>query len=191
MDIKANGARNSSAIHIDKKLITEFSNIFQGRDDQIGILNGRKPDGTKNQFTKDQPFDAEKHLTGKLQQGLYPTKDGQCRWLFADVDQKVDPKEFCKNLFNLDSKALPIQSPSGRWHVVKIFHKWFPRQLIADDAKALEEKLSKIYKVDKGHTLPVKGGWCNLPYVKFEEYNRQCYDPRGNPLSLKQFIHRG
>ena len=51
MDIKANGARNSSAIHIDKELITEFSNIFQGRDDQIGILNGRKPDGTKNQFT--------------------------------------------------------------------------------------------------------------------------------------------
>ena len=190
MDIKANGARNSSAIHIDKKLIAEFSNIFQGRDDQVGILNGRKPDGKKNQYTLNQAFNAEKHLTGELQQGLYPTKDGQCKWMFADVDQKVDPKEFCQNLFNLDPKALPIQSPSGRWHVVKVFHKWFPRQLIADDAKALEEKLSKIYKVDKGHTLPVKGGWCNLPYSEFEGFKRQCYDPRGKPLSLKQFIHR-
>ena len=190
MDTKINGAINSSAIHIDKNIITQFENIFQGREDQIGILNGRKADGKKNQYTLNQAFDAEKHLLGELQQGVYPTKDGQCKWLFADVDQVVDPKEFCKNLFNLDAKALPFQSPSGRWHVFKFFHKWFPKELIADDAKALEEKLGKIYKVDKGHTLPVKGGWCNLPYVKFEEYNRQCYDPRGNPLSLKQFFHR-
>ena len=51
MDLKTNAARNSSGIHIDKELITEFSKIFQGRDDQIGILNGRKPDGKKNQYT--------------------------------------------------------------------------------------------------------------------------------------------
>ena len=190
MDLKTNGANNSSPIHLDKNLITEFGKIFHGREDQIGILNGRKPDGKKNQYTLNQAFDAEKHLRGELLQGLYPTKEGQCKWLFEDVDQEVDPKEFCKNLFNLDPKALPIQSPSGRWHVFKFYHKWFPRQLISDDAKALEEKLGRIYKVDKGHTLPVKGGWCNLPYAKFEEFDRKAYDPRGYPLSLKQFIHR-
>ena len=187
---KTNGASNSSAIHYDEADIAQFGKIFQGRDDQIGILNGRKPDGKKNQYTLNQAFDAEKHLTGELQQGQYPTRDGQCKWMFADVDQKVDPKEFCKNLFNIDNKAFPFQSPSGRWHVFKFFHKWFPRELISKDAKALEEKLGKIYKVDKGHTLPVKGGWCNLPYAEFEGLKRQCYDPRGNPLSLKQFIHR-
>ena len=111
MDIKQNGSTKAEPFHIDKELISEFSKIFQGRDDQIGILNGRKPDGKKNQYTKDQSFNAEKHLLGELQQGLYPTKDGQCKWLFEDVDQEVDPKEFCKNLFNLDPKALPFQSP--------------------------------------------------------------------------------
>ena len=49
MDIKTHGARNSSAIHLDVNDIAEFGKIFQGREDQIGILNGRKPDGSKNQ----------------------------------------------------------------------------------------------------------------------------------------------
>ena len=187
---RTNGASNSSAIHFDESDIAQFGQIFQCRDDQIGILNGRKADGGKNQYTLNQAFDAAKHLLGELQQRAYPTKDGQCKWSFVDVDQKVDLKEFCKNLFNLDSKAFPFQSPSGRFHVFKFFHKWFPREIVAEDVKILEEKLSKIYKVDKGHTLPVKGGWCNLPYAEFEGLKRQCYDPRGNPLSLKQFIHR-
>ena len=190
MGLKTNAARNSSGIHIDKELITQFENIFQGREDQIGILNGRKPDGKKNQYTKDQPFNAEKHLTGELPQGMYPTKDGQCKFSFIDVDQAVPAKEFCQNLFNLDPKAIPVQSPSGRWHVFKLYNKWFPRADVAKEAKELEEKVEKIYKVDKGHTLPIKGGWCNLPYVKFEGFDRKAYDPRGNPLSLKQFIHR-
>ena len=190
MDIKQNGSTKAEPFHIDKNIITQFENIFQGREDRVGILKGRKPDGKKNQYTLDQAFDAEKHLNLELLQGLEPTKEGQCKWLFEDVDQEVDPKEFCQTLFNLDPKAIPCQSPSGRWHVFKFFHKWFPRQLIQKEAKELEEKLSKLYKVDRGHTLPVKGGWCNLPYARFENFDRKAYDPRGYPLSLKQFIHR-
>ena len=48
---KTNGASNSSAIHYDEADIAQFGKIFQGREDQIGILNGRKPDGKKNQYT--------------------------------------------------------------------------------------------------------------------------------------------
>jgi len=191
MDIKQNGSTKAEPFHIDKNIITEFSNIFQGREDRVGILKGRKPDGKKNQWMEDKPFDAEMHLNLQLLQGLEPTNEnGECKFAFVDVDQEVDTKEFCQTLFNLDPTAIPCQSPSGRWHVFKFFHKWFPRWQIAKDAKALEEKLNKIYKVDKGHTLPVKGGWCNLPYARFEEFDRKAYDPRGYPLSLKQFIHR-
>ena len=106
MDTKINGANNSSPIHIDKKVITQFENIFQGYEKRVGILNGRKPDGKKNQFTKDQTFDAEKHLNLELLQGMEPTNEkGECKWLFEDIDQEVDPKEFCQTLFNLDPKA--------------------------------------------------------------------------------------
>ena len=191
MDPKTNGARNSSAIHIDKNLISEFSKIFQGNTKRVGILKGRKPDGKKNQWMEDKPFDAEKHLKEELLQGLEPTNEnGECKFAFVDVDQEVEKKEFCKNLFNLDPKAIPCESPSGRWHVFKTYNKWFPRSDVAREAKELEEKIGKIYKVDKGHTLPVKGGWCNVPYAKFEQFDRKAYDPRGYPLTLKQFIHR-
>ena len=191
MDLKTNAARNSSGIHIDKELITEFSKIFQGNTKRVGILKGRKPDGKKNQWMEDKPFDAEKHLKEELLQGLEPTNEnGECKFAFVDVDQEVEKKEFCKNLFNLDPKAIPCESPSGRWHVFKTYNKWFPRSDVAREAKELEEKIGKIYKVDKGHTLPVKGGWCNVPYAKFEQFDRKAYDPRGYPLTLKQFIHR-
>ena len=191
MVLKTNAARNSSGIHLDKKLITDFSEIFQGNTKRVGILKGRKPDGKKNQWMEDKPFNAEKHLTLVELQGLEPTNEnGECKIAFVDVDEEVDPKEFSQNLFNLDPKAIPAESPSGRMHVFKFYHKWFPRAEVAKEAKALEEKLDKFYKVDKGKTLPYKGGWCNVPYATYEKFDRKAYDPRGNPLSLKQFIHR-
>ena len=191
MDIKQNGSTKAEPFHIDKELISEFSKIFQGSEERVGILKGRKPDGKKNQWMEDKPFDAEKHLNLQLLQGLEPTNgNGECKFAFVDVDQEIDKKEFCKTLFNLDPKAIPAESPSGRWHVFKFYHKWFPRQDVAKKAKALEEKLSKIYKVDKGKTLPYKGGYANLPYARFEKFERKAYDPRGYPLTLKQFIHR-
>ena len=191
MDIKQNGSTKAESFHIDKHLISEFSKIFQGSTTRVGILNGRKPDGKKNQYTLNQAFDAEKHLTGQLLQGLEPTNEkGECRLAFVDVDQEVNKKEFCQTLFNLDPKAIPCESPSGRWHVIKTYAKWFPRHDVAREAKELEEKINRIYKVDKGHTLPVKGGWFNVPYATFEQFARRAYDPRGCPLTLKQFIHR-
>ena len=90
MDLKTNAARNSSGIHIDKELITEFSKIFQGNTKRVGILKGRKPDGKKNQWMEDKPFDAEKHLKEELLQGLEPTNEnGECKFAFVDVDQEV------------------------------------------------------------------------------------------------------
>ena len=191
MSIKQNGSTKAEPFHIDKHLISEFSKIFQGNTKRVGILKGRKPDGKKNQWMEDKPFDAEKHLTEQLLQGVEPTNEnGECKFAFVDVDQEVNKKEFCQTLFNLDPKAIPCESPSGRWHVFKTYNKWFPRSEVAREAKELEEKLNRIYNVDKGHTLPYKGGWCNLPYAKFEQFGRKAYDPRGCPLTLKQFIHR-
>jgi hypothetical protein len=107
MDIKQNGSTKAEPFHIDKELISEFSNIFQGSEERVGILKGRKPDGKKNQWMEDKPFDAEKHLNLQLLQGLEPTnKNGKCKFAFVDVDQEVDKKEFCQTLFNLDPKAI-------------------------------------------------------------------------------------
>ena len=89
MDIKQNGSTKAEPFHIDKNIITQFENIFQGREDRVGILKGRKPDGKKNQYTLDQAFDAEKHLNLELLQGLEPTKEGQCKWLFEDFAKEI------------------------------------------------------------------------------------------------------
>ena len=50
MSLKTNAARKSSGIHIDKEVISQFANIFQGNTKRVGILKGRKPDGKKNQW---------------------------------------------------------------------------------------------------------------------------------------------
>ena len=52
MDIKQNGSTKAEPFHLDKNLITEFSNIFQGYEKRVGILNGRKPDGKKINLLK-------------------------------------------------------------------------------------------------------------------------------------------
>ena len=93
MDPKTNGARNSSPIHIDENLISEFSKIFQGNTKRVGILKGRKPDGKKNQWMEDKPFDAEKHLNLRLLQGLEPTNEnGECKFAFVDVDERASAR---------------------------------------------------------------------------------------------------
>ena len=142
MDLKTNGARKSSAIHIDKELITEFSKICQGSTSRVGILNKtRKTDGKKDQKMANIHIDAEKHLKEELQQGLEPTnEDGEWRFLFVDVDDEIGKKEFCQTLFNVDPKAIQCESPYGRCHVFKFIHKWFPRQDVAKEAKAVEIK---------------------------------------------------
>ena len=50
MDIKQNGSTKAEPFHLDKELITKFSNIFQGYEKRVGILKGRKPDGKKRQW---------------------------------------------------------------------------------------------------------------------------------------------
>ena len=191
MAVKQNGSTKAEPFHLDKNLITEFSNIFQGNEERVLVLLGRDADGKKIQEFRYHPLNAEKHLSGELSQGIEPTdKDGMCKWCFSDVDQEVDKKEFCQTLFNLDPKAIPIQSPSGRWHVIKVFNKKFPRADVAKEAKALQDKLSPIYKVDTGKTLPYKNGAGNLPYAQLNELGRTAFSPRGTRLTLKQFIHR-
>ena len=191
MDIKQNGSTKAEPLSLDKNLITEFDKIFQGNEERVLVLLGRDANGKKIQEFRYHPFNAEKHLNGELSQGIEPTdKDGQCKLLFEDIDQEVDKKEFCQTLFNLDPKAIPIQSPSGRWHVFKFFNKKFPRADVAREAKALQDKLEKIYKVDKGKTLPYKNGAANIPYAQLSELGRTAFSPRGDRLTLKQFIHR-
>ncbi len=40
MAVKQNGSTNAEPFHLDKNLITEFSNIFQGNEERVLILNG-------------------------------------------------------------------------------------------------------------------------------------------------------
>ena len=184
-------AEKTSAIHFDEHTISEFSKIFQTRDNVRGRLHSIDPiTKKKNQSEEKLSFDAASHLNGTIQQGGYAATDKGCKFQVWDIDKSIPAKELCKTIFNLDPSIFPIQSPGGRWHLFKFHHDWLPLDQAKKIAAAVEKKLERIYgkDLDKGHTLPLKQGWINFPYV--HGTNRVCYDPRGNPLSLKQFIHR-
>ena len=63
-------AEKTSAIHFDEHTISEFSKIFQTRDNVRGRLAGIDPKTKeKKQFEEKKSFDAASHLNGSIQQG--------------------------------------------------------------------------------------------------------------------------
>ena len=74
--------------------------LFEGNQNQRGVL-GTIVNGQKKAWVEQVAFDWEKHLSGELIQGMSPvnTETGECRWICLDVDLKIKPEEFCKNIF--------------------------------------------------------------------------------------------
>lgn len=152
--------------------------------------------GKKNQYWKNIDIDYLKHFTGELYQGgnlCYEDQEGNkvARAAVCDVDDPIDPNVFCKELFCIDSTAIPIRSPSGKnWHVWKFYNKAVPVEDAAQWTKDIGHKLKKKYKIDFGKCNPNKNGsdvGINFP---FSNHTQIPYDPRGNTYTVGQFKHR-
>tara|TARA_Y100000031_G_scaffold100358_1_gene110069 strand:+ start:32 stop:1987 length:1956 start_codon:yes stop_codon:yes gene_type:complete len=154
------------------------------------IWNGFKPDGTKNQYWQNQDIDWELHLSGKLKQGGNLSCEGISKAWVIDIDENIDTEKICEDAWLIDNKTYPFKSPSKRWHIWKFWHKDTSTKNIAEDRKKTEKLFkNKKYKIDFGHSLPKENG--SLTGINFPFNDHQMpYDPRGNVLTIKQFIHR-
>ena len=154
------------------------------------IWNGFKPDGTKNQYWENKDIDWELHLSGQLKQGGNLSCDGISKAWVIDIDEDIDTEKICKDAWLIDNKTYPFKSPSKRWHIWKFWHKDTPtKDIVADRKKAEKLFKNKKYKIDFGHSLPKENGsllGINFPFND----HQQPYDPRGNVLTIDQFIHR-
>ena len=134
----------------DKNFIAE---LISGKKNKRLIWDGYLPNGKKKQYWENKDIDWELHLTGQLKQGgnLCFEIDGKkyAKAAVVDVDQKVDAKEICSEVFSLDPKAVPIKSPSGRWHIWMFFSKPVAVTVAAKWSRDFGMKLAKKnYTID-------------------------------------------
>ena len=169
--------------------------LFEGNQTHRGVL-GSIVNGHKKAWLEPVPFDWEKHLSGELPQGLSPvnTETGECRWICLDIDLKIKPEEFCKNIFEkIGTHYFCFGTMTGKWRVVEFLDDWMGVDEAKERAKQLEKRVEKElnYKCDSGHTLPQSydlengkcGGWIFQPY---HDDKTVCYSPGGTPLSKSQ-----
>ena len=176
-------------------IILSLEQLFEGNQNTRGIL--ARFDGVKKiAFSEPKPFDWVKHINGEQPQGLSPvnTETAECRWLCLDVDLKIKPEEFCKNIFEkIGHQYFCFMTMGGKWRVVEFLDDWMGVDEAKDRAKKLEQKVEKLcgYKCDSGHTLPqsydiengMPGGWIFIPY---HDKKTVCYSPGGLPINKQQ-----
>ena len=132
--------------------------LFEGNQTHRGVL-GRFENNKKVAWIEPKPFDWEKHLKGEQPQGLSPvnTETAECRWLCLDIDLKIKPDEFCKNIYEkIGPEYFCFGTMGGKWRVVEFLDDWMGVEEARDRAKELEKKVEKElgYKCDSGHTHP-------------------------------------
>ena len=142
----------------DKNFIAE---LISGKKNKRLIWDGYLPNGKKKQYWENKDIDWELHLTGQLKQGgnLCFEIDGKkyAKAAVVDVDQELDAKEICSEVFSLDPKSVPIKSPSGRWHIW-MFSKPVAVTVAAKWSRDLGMKLTKKYTIDFGKCNPNHNG---------------------------------
>ena len=143
----------------DKNFIAE---LVSGKKNKRLIWDGYLPNGKKKQYWENKDIDWKLHLSGQLKQGgnLCFEIDGKkyAKAAVVDIDQTVDAKEICSELFSLDPKAIPIKSPSGRLHAWMFFNKPVPVAVAAKCSRDLGKKLTKKYTIDFGKCNPNNNG---------------------------------
>ena len=186
--------------------MTTYAEIYQGCTNKRGRVWSFDDKGKKICSQENAPFDPDKHLNGGPTQGLSPVKietvngirKGSCRWIGNDIDEEIETKKFCQSIWKLGTQYFPFKSIGGRWHMHELLNNWLEVDEANKRSKANEKKLIKLnYKVDTGKTVPQSytlhedkpGAWLFMPYSG-EYKHTQCYSPKGNPLSLKQFEFR-
>ena len=176
-----------------------FNEIFAGSETGRGVCNYDKELKKKNHVHwQYQKFDPIAHLNGTITQGRSPIIEskGIVRWISWDIDEEIDVKKFCGDIWLFDNLIFPFKSLGDRWHLYKFFTKDYDPFKANKYAKVIEKKLiAKGYKVDQKHTLPTAfnlkekkpGYWFFSPYS--QDINI-CYSPLGNPLTFEQFAFR-
>lgn len=198
------GASTPANTYSDKDILTKFHKF---KKDKRLVLDGFKEDGKKIQRWEAGEPNIDEHLNPKSKRNYgcnnaYKDDAGNlvASNCVVDVDEfKKSGKtveEFCNDLFQIDTKAIPFRSPSGEnWHVWKYYSKPVTVEEAAADARLLGHKIKKLgYKVDFGKCNPSKSGGdvgINLPLAKRgdDDYQRP-YDPRGNLINNFQLVQR-
>ena len=174
----------------------KLETAFDGAKKHRGIVWDITADGKKSVSQQKECFDWEKHFTGEKIQGRSPVDEekGKARWLCLDVDKRIEPKEFCGQVFSiLGSEYFCFRTSDKKWRVVEFLNDWTDVDVVKDRAKKLEERMIKEVGIecDGGHTLPQSydlsegkpGAWIIYPYYND---NTVCYSPSGNKLTKAQ-----
>lgn len=198
------GAVTPANTYSDKDILTNFHKF---KKDKRLVLDGFKEDGKKIQKWEAGAPNIDEHLDPKAKRNYgcnNAYKDDAGNLVASNCVTDVDGfkesgktvEEFCNDLFQIDTKAIPFRSPSGEnWHLWKYYPKPVPVERAAADARSLGHKIKKLgYKVDFGKCNPSKSGGdvgINLPLAKRgdDDYQRP-YDPRGNLITNFQLVQR-
>ena len=198
------GASTPANTYSDKDILTKFHKF---KKDKRLVLDGFKKDGKKIQKWEAGEPNIDEHLDPKSKRNYgcnNAYKDDAGNLVASNCVTDVDGfkesgktvEEFCNDIFQIDTKAIPFRSPSGEnWHVWKYYKKPVPVEKAAADARSLGHKIKKLgYKVDFGKCNPTKSGGdigINLPFAKRGEHDYQRpYDPRGNLINNFQLAKR-
>ncbi len=198
------GASTPANTYSDKDILTKFHKF---KKDKRLVLDGFKEDGKKIQRWEAGEPNIDEHLDPKAKRNYgcnNAYKDDTGNLVASNCVTDVDGfkesgktvEEFCNDIFQIDTKAIPFRSPSGEnWHVWKYYKKPVPVEKAAADARSLGHKIKKLgYKVDFGKCNPSKSGGdigINLPFAKRGEHDYQRpYDPRGNLINNFQLAKR-
>jgi hypothetical protein len=198
------GAVTPANTYSDKDILTNFHKF---KKDKRLVLDGFKEDGKKIQKWEAGEPNIDEHLDPKAKRNYgcnNAYKDDAGNLVASNCVIDVDGfkesgktvEEFCNDIFQIDTKAIPFRSPSGEnWHLWKYYKKPVPVEKAAADARSLGHKIKKLgYKVDFGKCNPTKSGGdigINLPFAKRGEHDYQRpYDPRGNLINNFQLAKR-
>lgn len=198
------GALTPANTYSDKDILTKFHKF---KKDKRLVLDGFKKGGKKNQKWEAGEPNIDEHLDPKSKRNYgcnNAYKDDAGNLVASNCVIDVDGfkesgktvEEFCNDIFQIDTKAIPFRSPSGEnWHLWKYYPNPIPVEKAAADARSLGHKIKKLgYKVDFGKCNPSKSGGdvgINLPLAKRgdDDYQRP-YDPRGNLINNFQLAKR-
>ena len=194
--------------------INQFQGIFSGYQKGYGLLIGYKTNGKKDAIWRPGIPPITKHIRGDEIIGLSPynNSNGGCRYIGIDIDTEIPPQEFCSYMWKLNHQIFPFMTHNGRWHIYVFFDEFISVDVATKQIEELTKRIRKdkpSWKID--HQVPNNGTgktsnkfpegspghWLFLPYQhklnekrNQKELIAQCYAPRGNPLTLDQFIFR-
>jgi len=181
----------------DKTTIQKFANLFAGRTDAYGSLQGAciKRPVTLQVYAR--------HLAGKESIGIYPLRDdGTCWFAAQDIDMKDDQAKAAEMAGTvkeaLGELGIPVyieKSKSKGYHVWVFFSEPVP----AKDARRL---LAGVWKKAVGGSVPeifpkqdtldgqTYGNYLHLPYfLPHSKENRRVMVDGGRVISLEEFLN--